>query len=120
MGESRRVNRVEKELHQVIASFLLTGFKFPLYGLVSVSRVQVSPDLKSARVFVSFMGTEKDKIESLENLQDNVRDIQFEVSKKIQMKFCPKLKIIEDKGMEHQLKVEKILSDIKTQGSSDD
>ena len=117
---SRRVERAEKELQQIIASYMITGFKYPLKGLVSVSRVQASPDLRHAKVFVSVMGSEDDADESIETLTDNAQIFQKEVGKKLPMKFCPKLKFFLDEGLKNSIKVQGILSQLPETENSDE
>ena len=96
-----RVQRVKRELQQVIASYLLSGFHKPLHGLVTVSRVEVNSDLRGARIFISFMGSEEEASENMGVLTENIGEIQREVSRKLRMKFCPKLQIIWDRGFAH-------------------
>ena len=115
---SRRIEKVEKELRQVIANYLLGGFKGQLSGLVSVARVQVSPDLRNAKVFITVMGEEEDAEISLAALRDYAFDIQKEVNHRVKMKFCPKLKFFKDTSVAHTLKVEGILQKLKDEGQN--
>lgn len=108
-----RIQQVGRELQQVIANYLINGFHHPLYGLVTVSRVEVSADLRQARVFVSFMGSKEETTENLETLTENVRDIQKEVGRRLRMKFCPKLRIIQDRGFAHYDQIETTLKGLK-------
>jgi ribosome-binding factor A len=112
MENDRRVRRVEREMREVIASYLLTGFRGELKGLVSVSRVGVGRDLRSAHIFVSVMGEPGDADFSLKTLQENAYQVQNEIGRKLQMKFCPKLKFVLDESMANVLKVEQILREI--------
>ena len=112
---SRRVLRVEKELQQIVASYLLTGFHQPLPAMVSVTRTQVNPDLRSAKVFLSFLGSEEDGNASFEILQGAIKEVQSEVGHKLQAKFCPRLTFIQDRGQEQLLKVERLLAEISRQ-----
>ncbi len=114
MSGSWRIQRVEKELKQVIAKYLLGGFHRPLHGLVTVARVEVSADLRGARVFVSFMGVEDEEAsENIDTLKENVGDIQREVSRRLPMKFCPKLRMIWDRGFVHGEHIHKTLKELQ-------
>ena len=112
MSESRRIQRVEKELFQLVASFLISGFKEPLPAMVSVSHVMAAKDLRSAKVFVSVMGAETEKRESLKLLQGRSADFQRHIATNLRMKFCPKLTFIIDQGIENRLKVDRLLHEI--------
>lgn len=96
--ESRRLERVQSELQSVIASYLLKGFKNPLYGIVSVAQVVCSPDLKHAKVYISVLGSEDQVDQNLEMLEDQVHAIQSHIGKTMRMKNCPKLKFFVGSG----------------------
>lgn len=110
--DNRRVQRVEKELQHIVANYLIRGFKGKLYGLVSVSRVESNPKLRTAKVFVSVMGSDDDKKKSIEALQENAYFIQKEVNHALKMKFVPRVSIVLDEGLERLMKVETALREI--------
>lgn len=112
MQESRRVQRVEKELQHIVAQYLIRGFKWPLYGLVSVSRVESNPKLRTAKVYVSVLGSDEDKEKSLESLESGIRDIQDQVNRGLSMKFVPRISIVLDEGLIRLMKVETALREI--------
>lgn len=116
--DNRRVKRVEREIREVIARYLIAGFRGELRGLVSVSRVGMAKDLRSGRVFISVMGDPGDAEISLDSLREFGREIQSEVDHQLKMKFCPKLSFYLDESMEHVLKVEKILKDISDKNAA--
>ena len=118
-GDVRRIKRVEREIREVIARYLIAGFRGKLKGLVSVSRVGMAGDFRTGRVFISVMGEPGDAEASLEALKEFGRDIQHEVDKQLKMKFCPKLAYYLDDTMDHVLKVEKILRDISQKNEAD-
>lgn len=115
VGDGRRVAKAEKEVQQLVAQFLIKGFKHPLPGLVTVSRVKMPGDLRSARVFVSVLGEPGDRDLALEILQDNARDIQAHVSKNLPMRYCPVLHFHADESTEHMLKMDRILRDLEAE-----
>lgn len=114
MSESRRTQRVEKELRQVIASYLLTGFKEPLDGIVSVTHVSVSRDLRHAKVYVSTLGDPGQLESNVEVLQTRAADFQRQIAKQVAMKFCPKLQFFSDESVQKAMKVERLLKEIES------
>ncbi len=118
-GDDRRIKRVEREVRDVIARYLLGGFRGELSGLVSVSRVGMAGDFRSGKVFISVMGEPGDAEASLKSLRENGYDIQKEVDRQLKMQFCPKLSFHLDDSMEHVMKVEKILRDISAKNATD-
>lgn len=105
-----RVQKVEKELHQCIGQ-ALTEFLFIDQGvLVSVVEVDVATDMRSARVFVSVFPD--DFQDEVFHELDAIRvDIQKEISKKIRMKFLPKLSWHKDKSVNEIDRIGKIFSE---------
>lgn len=114
-GDGRRIPRVEREMREVIASYLISGFQSELGGFVSVSRVLVSKDLRHAKVFVTVMGENISHKAVVEELQSHAPEIQSEVNRRLRMKYCPRVTILYDEGFENVLKVERILRDLEIQ-----
>lgn len=113
MSESRRVQRVEKELRQLVADYFLKGHcRAEDVGMVSVERVVASKDLRGAKVFLSFLGTERSETEMVEEIQMEAPRVQAMVAKGLRMKFCPKLQFQVDPGKENRLRVERLLHEI--------
>lgn len=115
-GDGRRIPRVEKEIREAVGTYLITGFRGEIDGIVSITRVIASKDLRNAKVLFSLMGsktlTAADKKAAARELMDHVHEIQHEVNRRLQMKHCPRLTFLYDEGYEHALKVENILRDL--------
>jgi ribosome-binding factor A len=112
MGDGRRVQRVEKELQHIVANYLVRGFKGQLQGLVSVSRVESNPKLRTAKVYISVMGSDEQRETSIDTLQEHAREIQNHVNKQLRMKFVPRLSFVLDQGLQKLLHVESLLREI--------
>jgi ribosome-binding factor A len=69
-------------------------------GFVSITQVSVSPDLSSAKIFVSCMGTEEEKKRSMRGLRSASSFIRSTVSQKIDLRYMPKLIFIRDDSLE--------------------
>lgn len=119
MKDGRRIRRVEKEIQHIVANFLLDGFKHPLHGFVSVTRVESNEKLRTAKVFVSVMGSETDKQESIDTLTAHIRDIQNLINKSLRMRNVPRISIVLDEGMERTLRIEAALREIAQAQSSE-
>lgn len=112
MGDGRRVARVEREIQATIAQFLIRGFKSPLPGLVTVAGVKMPADLRAAKVYISVLGSEEQKEEVVDLLQERAFEIQNYIGKELKMRYCPKLTFYTDHATEQVLKVERILHDL--------
>lgn len=116
MKESHRLQKVEKEIREVIASHLLQFYRSELDGLISVSRVSVTSDLRQARVYVTHIGNEAALYENIEVLNSHAAEIQHLLAKKLAMKFTPKLRFYFDETFYNSLSVETKLKELKEQG----
>lgn len=112
-GDGRRVARVEQEIQKTIAQFLISGFRFPLSGLVTVARVLMPADLRAAKVYVSVLGTDAERSETLEVLNERAFEVQNYIGKELRMRFCPKLSFYADDATEHVLKIDRILHELE-------
>ena len=112
--DGRRVERVQKEVTQIISRFLMGTFKGDLPGIVTVTNVMMTPDLRSARVQVSVLGGSKEQnAEAAETLQERAVEMQRFLANELPMRFTPKLQFIADKTLDKVLKIDKILHEIK-------
>jgi ribosome-binding factor A len=109
---SKRVQQAESQVLQIVAKYLLRGCRTPLRGLVTVSKVKMQGDLKSARVFISVLGGPGDLEASLDSINQERVQIQKYLSKELPMRYCPVLSFCADETTEHILKIESLLNQI--------
>lgn len=114
MGDGRRKARVEKEVQEVISAFIIRQLRHDLPGVVTVTRVQMPADFRTANVHISyFAGTDdQSEIDAAEVLQSWAVDIQNEIGHTMKMRYCPKLTFFNDETTEKILKIEKIIEEI--------
>jgi ribosome-binding factor A len=110
--DSKRVQQAESQVQQIVANYLLRGCRLPLKGIVTVSKVKMPGDLKSARVFISVLGSAEDLETSLGAINDERVQIQRHLSKELPMRYCPVLSFHSDETTEYILKIESLLSQI--------
>jgi ribosome-binding factor A len=111
----RRVARVEREVQQAIAQFLISGFKLSLPGIVTVARVQMPGDLRTAKVYISVIGEASQLNEAVELLQKRAFEIQNYLGKELKMRYCPKLVFYADFDTLQILKVDRILQELEVE-----
>lgn len=112
-GDGRRVARVETEVQKTIAQYLISGFRHSMKGLVTVSKVLMPADFRTAKVYISVLGSEEQREQTLETLQANASEVQRFIGNQLKMRYCPKLTFFPDHTTEQILKIEKILGEIK-------
>ena len=109
----RRIQKVEREMREVLATFAITRLAGRMPALISIPQVQVSRDLRSARVFVQILDKPEKMDEVLESLDRNSFEIGREINNRLHMRYCPKLKFIADRGFESARKIDAILAGIQ-------
>ena len=110
-SDGRRVQKVEKEVRDIVASYVIRHFA---NELLSVSQVRVTKDLKGATVYISSLKHKPTPADVLEALQEAAKDIQFEINKRLRMKYCPRLKFVNDDGGDYGEKIDELLNKIRS------
>jgi ribosome-binding factor A len=118
---TRRTDRIGHLIQQEIGTLLLREISDVRIGFVTVSRVEVTTDLAHAKVFVSVMGTDKEKRDSMAGLSSTAPYMRTHLSKVLKMRTVPRLQFVEDKNLDHGFRINQILNDIKheSKGPSD-
>lgn len=115
-GDGRRKVRVEKEVQELISNFIIRQLKHDLPGLVTVTRVMMPADFRTASIHVTYFAPVQEEgaavTDVAEVLQSWAKDMQDEIGHTLKMRYCPKLTFYNDETTEKILKIEKILSDI--------
>lgn len=112
MTDSKRILRVEREIREIVAQFIIHGLREKPSGLLTVSRVWVSKDLRLARVYFTVLGGEESPQQVEEILEESLPDIQREVASEMKMKFSPKIELFFDDKYEQAMKVQNLIKKI--------
>lgn len=91
---------------------ILTEMKDPRVRNVTVTYVEVAPDMRSAKIHVSIMGNETQQNLSLRGLQNAAGFLQHQVAEKIDTRYTPRLQFVLDQGVKHSIAVAEILRDV--------
>ncbi len=81
-------------------------------GFVTVTGVQMSPDLRHAKIFVSLMGSESEKKESLEALNHATGWVRHELGQRIRMKFLPDVIFMTDTSQDYGERIDRLIDEI--------
>ena len=109
---SRRLLKAAEAFREVVSMAILTEIRDPRVKNVTVTRVEVAPDMKSAKVSVTIMGDEKEQGLALRGLQNSAGFLQSVIADKIDTRYTPKLSFALDKGVMHSLEVARILKEV--------
>lgn len=114
---SRRPERVGDLIRQEIATLLIHGeIKDPRIGFVTISQVQMTPDLKEARVYFSQIGSDKDKEKSREGLMSASGYIRKHLAKALDLRSVPSISFYYDSSFDYGDRIDKIIKEIKEEG----
>lgn len=117
---SRRLLKAAEAIREVVASSILTELRDPRVRDVTVVGVQVSPDMREAKVAVSVMGDETQQQLSIRGLQNSAGFLQGKIANRIDSRYTPKLQFVLDKGAENAMIVGELLAKIEREKESAD
>jgi ribosome-binding factor A len=109
---ARRVLRAAEAIRQVVSTAILTELRDPRISGVTVTFVEVSADLRHAKVHVSVMGDEKAQALCIKGLESAGGFLQGRVGDRIETRYTPRLQFILDKGVKNSAEVVKILEEV--------
>ena len=116
----QRLAGIEKEMSRVISQVLFEEIKNPkIRGLVSVTNIRVTEDLKFADVYFSIMSGQMngekavDKETVLEGLNQIKGYLRKRVAEEIEIRYIPEIRVKLDDSIEHAIKISKLLNDLK-------
>ena len=95
---------------------LLTDLKDPRIGFVTVTDVEMTGDLRSAKIFVSIMGDEQQIKNSLDGLQSALGFIRREIGQRIKIRFTPEISFALDTSLDYGDHIQKLL--LKVEGDT--
>jgi ribosome-binding factor A len=109
---SRRLLKAASAIREVVSMAILTELRDPRVKNVTVVGVEVLPDMKSAKVHVSIMGSEKEQQLGLSGLQNAAGFLQRKIADRIESRYTPRLQFVLDKGVKNALEVDRILREV--------
>ncbi len=112
-GGGRRPEQIAETVRQVVAEALATAIRDPRVGFVTVTGVEVSGDLSHAKLLVSVMGEEEEKIRALEGLASARGFLRTKLTRALSTRTVPELHFALDRGLEHAARINALLADIR-------
>lgn len=116
--KSRRLLKAAEAIREVVSMAILVDLTDPRISDVTVTYVEVAPDMRLAKVHVSVMGDETKQNLCLRGLQSASGFLQNKVGNRIDTRYTPKLKFVLDQGVKHSLAVARILDEVLPQDDS--
>jgi len=115
----KRTDRLNSLLKEVISDIIKRDVRNPhVNQLLTVTRVDITKDLHYAKVYVSIIGTDEEKQETLQALQSAAGFIAVNASKEVVMHYFPELTFKLDDSVEKHFRIEKLLSELSAEKKS--
>ncbi|MGY8732241.1 MAG: 30S ribosome-binding factor RbfA [Pirellulales bacterium] len=112
---SRRVLKAAQAIREVVSLAILTELRDPRVENVTVTTVEVTGDMKQARVHVTVMGEDTNSSQVLKGLSSAAGFLQRKIANRIESRYTPKLQFVLDQGQENAREVARILEDLASE-----
>lgn len=109
---SPRIARLRELFKEEASVILHRDLKDPRVGFVSVTDVELSPDLRHAKIFVSILGDPEAKAKTMEGLASAQGFVRTELARRIRLRHIPQVVFRQDDSIEHGARVNRLLRDV--------
>ncbi len=109
---SRRVLKAAEAIREVVGMSILADLKDPRIENVTVTRVEVTPDMREANVYVSVMGDDAQQRLCLHGLQSAAGFLQQKIGKRIDTRYTPRLRFELDMGVKKSIAIARMLDEV--------
>jgi len=106
----KRSEKVQELLLQEISALIQRGLKDPRIGFATVTEVDLSNNLKHAKVYISVLGREREQKDTIEGLTNASGFIRGSLGKDLNLRYIPVLEFILDETADHVSKINKIIN----------
>ena len=113
MSNKLRIEKLQELIKQETGKMLLNDIKDPRIGFVTVTDVEMTGDLREAKIFVSVMGGTEQVKNSLEGLNSALGFIRREIGKRIRLRFTPEISFALDTSLDYGDHIQKLLLQVE-------
>jgi ribosome-binding factor A len=118
--QPKRSSRVADQIKREISEIVLLILKEPKLGFITITDVELTDDLRYAKVFYSVLGDENERKESQKGLERAKGFIQREIGKRIRLKHIPQIIFRYDHTTERAARIEQLLKQVHTEPKVED
>lgn len=120
MAQHQRSDRVAAAIREEVANFLAEGVKDPrVTALVTVTGVEMTRDLRHAKVFVSIMGEDSQRASTIEGLASVQGFLRSRLARSLSLRVAPEIQFVMDESVARAARIETLLNQIRTTPTSD-
>ncbi|MCI9215678.1 30S ribosome-binding factor RbfA [Lachnospiraceae bacterium 42-17] len=116
--------RINTQVQRELSNILRSGIKDPRVApWTSVVAVEVAPDMKTSKAYISVFGNEKEQEDTIKGLQSAEGFIRRELARTLNMRNTPEIRFVLDQSIEYGVnmskKIDEVTKDLKTEGEED-
>jgi len=115
MASFKRAEKVSEAIKREISVMLTQEVKDPGIHFATVTSVVTTDDLRDAKIYVSIMGDEATRKESMEGLERAKGFLRHEIGQRLKLRYTPNLHFFLDKSLDHALKIRGIINKLKAE-----
>jgi ribosome-binding factor A len=119
MSQGSRSARVADQIRSELAMLLARELHDPGLGFVTITRVQVSPDLQHARIYYTALGDDQARQRSDRALHRAIPFLRRQIGSRLRLKRVAELEFVYDQSIAGQDRIEQLLNEIRSQGAGD-
>lgn len=109
----KRVNRISEEVRRVVSELIFNGLKDPRIGsMTTITRVDVTRDLRFAKIYVSVLGEEDVKLDTIKGLNSAKGFIRKEIGNRIELRYAPEPIFFLDESIENAIHMSKLIEEV--------
>ena len=120
MAKQLRIEKLQELIKQEMGKMLLKELKDPRIGFVTVTDVEMTGDLREAKIYVSVMGGEEQVKSSLEGLNSALGFIRREIGQRIRLRFTPEISFALDTSLDYGDHIQKLLLQVEGENKNAD
>ena len=106
-----RMRRINEVLREVVGAAISSDLSDPRIGFVTVTSVETSPDLRAAKVYVSVLGSDEERAETMTGLSSSHGVLQAKIAAETRMKRTPTLSFHYDETVEQGMRISRLLDE---------
>lgn len=111
---TRRTQQVGEMLRAELDDIIRKEVKDPRIGFFSITRVEVPTDLRSARVYISVLGSDEERQKTVDALRQAAGYIRFHLKPRLRMRQIPDLDFRDDRSMEYAQEISEVLAEVRS------
>ena len=118
--EGKRSEKVADLIHKEISEMLVKTIKDPRIGFVTITRVAVSEDYRSAKVYFSVAGTVEERQRSIEGLNSAKGYVRKELGRRVRLRYTPEILFKFDPSIEYAIHIGEVIRHMKGREETDE